>query len=245
MKLSFNFAHTQTNRAIHHLALAFALLLFGLNLHAGAQATPPPSANKPARVRTQLDGFELSAKAGKSANQIAGASRDLGTPKLFAPNSGKAYTPNPEFHWAAAEPGAKVTFRLTTTEGQVVYETATTADHLRYPGDAPGLTPGGTYRWTIVPENDVLGGAPAPVAFTIVSGADREAILADLKSANDASSIAAVFVKHRIWYDSVQAYTDLISRVPDNSEAHAARGQLYDQLPVTKSLADADWRMVH
>ena len=96
-----------------------------------------------------------------------------------------------------------------------------------------------------MPENDVLGGAPTPVAFTIVNGADREAILADLKTANDASSIAAVFVKHRVWYDSVQAYTDLISRVPDNSDARAARGQLYDQLPVTKSLADADWRMVH
>jgi hypothetical protein len=192
-----------------------------------------------------MEGFDLSPKSGKSANQIGGASRDLGTPKLYAPNSGLAYTTNPEFHWASPEVGAKVTLRLTTLDGQTVYEAPTTADHLRYPGDAPALTPGTAYRWTIVPENDILGGPPRPVTVLIVSGPQREAILNDLKAAGDASSTAEVFVKHRIWYDAIQSYTDLVMRMPDDSTARAARAELYDQLPVTKSLADADWHMVH
>ena len=210
-----------------------------------AQAAASTQGSKPVRVRTQMDGFDLSKQSGKSANQIGGASRDLGTPKLYAPNLGRAFTTNPEFHWAAADIGAKVTFKLMTQNGQTVYEVPTTEDHLRYPGDAPALKAGDTYKWTIVPENDMLGGPPQPVAFVIVSGAERDAIQGELKAATDATATAQVFVKHRVWYDAVQEYSDVIARMPNDSPARAARGELYDQLPVTKGLADADWRMVH
>jgi hypothetical protein len=243
MSFTNNFANALSTRAAIAFGLALAFLPFTTNpmMAQGASAGSKP----PARVRTQLEGFDLSPKAGKSANQIGGASRDLGSPKLYAPNMGKAFTTNPEFHWAAAETGEKVTFRLQTAAGQTVYEMATTADHLRYPGDAPALTPGTTYKWTIVPENDMLGGPPAPVSFTVVGGADRDAILSDLKQASSADTTAAVFVKHRIWYDAVQGYTDLIERTPNDTSARAARGNLYDSLPATKNLADADWHMVH
>ena len=207
--------------------------------------TAPPTASKPARVRPHLEGFELSPKSGKSANQIGGASRDIGTPKLLAPNLGKAFTTNPEFHWASGDAGEKVTFRLTSMEGQTIYEATTTAEQFRYPGDAPALMPGMSYRWTIIPENDVLGGAPVPVTFVVLSGAEREEIQKELMVTSDPSAIAQVYVKHRTWYDAVQIYSDLIARMPANEEAHAGRAVLYDQIPVTKSLAEADWRMVH
>jgi len=206
---------------------------------------PPPASKPPARVRTKMDGFELSPKSGKSPNQAGGASRELGPPKLFAPMLGKAYSTTPEFHWAAAASGEKVTFRLGTPEGQAIYEIATTADHLAYPSDAPALTPGSSYRWTVAPENDLLGGAPVPVTFSIVNGEEREEIAKETSSAKDASAAASVYVKHRVWYDAVQAYSNLIERMPGDEKARAARAELYDQLPVTYSLADADWRMVH
>ncbi len=245
MSLMNNVAKTLSARAGIALGLALAFLPCSTQ-PIRAQGSTASTGNKPpARVRTQLEGFDLSPNSGKSKNQIGGASRDLGSPKLYAPNMGKAYTTNPEFHWAAAETGEKVTFRLQTEAGQTVYEMATTADHLRYPGDAPALTPGSTYKWTILPENDMLGGPPAAVSFMIVGGADRETILNELKQSSDALSTAAVFVKHRIWYDAVQGYTDLIARSPNDTTARAARGELYDQLPATKNLADADWRMVH
>jgi Domain of Unknown Function (DUF928) len=234
---------------------ALLSFVFGFSLGSGSsllaqtQTAPPPQplpANKPpARVRTKMDGFELSPKSGKSPNQAGGASRELGPPKLFAPNSGKAFTTVPEFHWAAAGPGEKVTFRLSTAEGQTVYETATTADHLLYPSDAPTLTPGSSYRWTVVPENDLLGGAPPPATFLIVDGEERDQIAKETSAAKDASAVGSVFVKHRVWYDSIQAYSNLIERMPGDEKVRAARAELYDQLPVTYSLADADWRMVH
>ncbi len=205
-----------------------------------AQNAPPPQ-----RVRAKLDGFDLSPKTGRGPNQVGGASRDLGQPALYAPNLGKAYTLTPEFYWAATQPGDAVTFRLTGAEGEKLYETVVKADHLRYPADAPALKPGQTYRWTIVPENDVLGGAPAPVSFTVVGGAEREEIAEQLKVATDASTIAIVFVNHRIWYDAVQSYSDALMHDPGNQNALAARADLYEQLAVTKPLAAADWRRVH
>ena len=201
-------------------------------------------ANKPSRVRTNLAGFDTS-QSGKSPNQIGGASRDIGTPKLYAPTSGKSFTANPVFHWSMPEANAKVTFRLSTGDGQTIYETNTQTDYLKYPGDAPSLAPGSKYQWTILPENDILGGPPAPVSFVILSGAEHEQILSELKAANDATATAEVFVKHRVWYDAVQAYSDQLDRMPNDESARAARANLYDQLPVTKQLADADWKMVH
>jgi hypothetical protein len=226
-----------------------ASLGLGAALLAQTQAAPPPpppSASKPpARVRTKMDGFELSSKSGKGPNQAGGASRDLGPPRLFAPALGKAFTTTPEFHWAAAAAGEKVTFRLGTPEGQTIYETATTADHLVYPSDAPPLTAGSSYRWTVAPENDLLGGAPAPVTFLIVNGEERDEIAKETSSAKDPAAAASVFVKHRVWYDAIQAYSELIERTPNDEKVRAARAELYDQLPVTYSLADADWRKVH
>jgi hypothetical protein len=205
-----------------------------------AQASTAPKT--PARVRTKLDGFELSPQSGKSANQVGGASRDLGTPRLFAPNSGKAYSTHPVFYWGTADSGEKVTFRLRSVNGQVIYETATTSDHLGYPADAPALTPGNNYTWTIVPENDMLGGAPQPVTVSIVGGSERDAIDEALKTSPGS---ADVFVQHRVWYDAVSSYANTLSHSPDDQHALAGRATLYDQLPVTHELADADWAMVH
>jgi len=217
--------------SIPALLSAALMLIFALPAPGAAGQTSNQPAKPPVRVRAKLDGFELSARSGMSPNQVGGASRDIGSPKLFAPLSGKSFTTTPLFQWGAAEPNAKVTFRLSTSEGQTLYQTTTTAGQLAYPADAPALAPGSSYRWTVVPENDLLGGPPAPVTFLIVSGAE------------DAKTKVDVFVKHRLWYDSIQGYSDLIDRMPNDKSAHAGRAQVYDQLPVTATLADADWRM--
>jgi hypothetical protein len=202
---------------------------------------PAPKPAPPVRVRAKLDGFDLSAKAGKSANQVGGASRDLGSPKLYAPNLGKAYSLRPVFSWSTAEGAEKVTFRLMAPNGEVQYEASLTANTLAYPPDAPALVPGSTYRWTVIPENDMLGGAPSPVAFTIVGGTERAAIDGELKSA---ASPQAVFVNHRVWYDAIAAYTAALQQTPDDPAALQGRATLYDQLEVTQPLADSDWQRV-
>ena len=52
---------------------------------------------------------------------------------------------------------------------------------------------------------------------------------------------AQVFTERRLWYDAVAAWSALIDRFPDRADLHEKRGQVYDQLPVTQSLADEDY----
>lgn len=221
-------------------SLLLAGLLLAPCLHAVSQKTTP--ATTPTRVRAKLDGFDLSSKSGKSANQIGGASRDLGTPRLYAPNAGKAYSLTPTFYWATSDGAQKVTFRLSALNGVTLYEAGLTGGHLIYPSDAPALTPGTTYRWTVVPENDMLGGPPTPASVIIVGGDERAAIDQELKSA---SNPATVFVNHRIWYDSIAGYTSALDQNPGDQAARKGRATVYDQLSVTQPLADTDWQMVH
>jgi hypothetical protein len=220
--------------------LLLAGLLLGPSLHAtGQKAAPTPP---PTRVRAKLDGFDLSAKSGKSANQIGGASRDLGTPRLYAPDAGKAYSLTPAFYWETSDATQKVIFRLSTINGVTLYQVGLVGGHLVYPADAPALTPGATYRWTVIPENDLLGGSPAAASVAIVGGTERSAIDQELKSATDP---ATVFVSHRLWYDAVAAYTSMLDQAPNDQAARKGRATVYDQLPVTQPLADVDWQKVH
>ncbi len=230
-------------RMMKLMAVPASSLLAGLLLApcvrvAGQKPAPAPA---PTRVRAKLDGFDLSSKSGKSANQIGGASRDLGTPRLYAPSVGKAYSLTPTFYWATADGAQKVTFRLSTLNGVTLYEVGVTGGHLVYPADAPALMPGTTYRWTVIPENDILGGAPVPASVMIVGGDERAAIDKGLAAGADRAS---VFVDHRIWYDAIANYTAVLDQTPDDQAARKGRASVYDQLAVTQSLADADWQRV-
>lgn len=211
---------------------------------APAPAAPATAPAKPARVRTQLAGFDITPQTGKSANQIGGASRDLGSPRLYAPHAAKAFTRHPVFTWQTATPNQQVTFRLSSMTGQSLYEAVVMTNELTYPSDAFPLTVGSTYRWTIIPEMDMMGAAPAPASITIIGGAERDGIAAELKAATGDDGAAKVYVAHRLWYDSVAEYTHLIATNPSDVDYYAARGTIYDQIPATDDLAAQDWAQV-
>ena len=229
-----------------NFALAGALMLAGV---AAAQNPPQPAAQtakqNPKRVRTGMNGFDISPQSGKSANQVGGASRDIGSPRLYAPPAAKAYSLRPVFAWGTPDGAEKVTFRLSTPNGVVVYETSTTTGHLKYPSDAPTLSAGATYTWTIIPDNDMMGGTPHAVSVMIVSTPEREAMQSELAAAAGAAAAADVYVQHHVWYDAVEAYSALLDQKPDDQDARSMRASIYDQIPSTKDLADADWAMIH
>jgi hypothetical protein len=52
---------------------------------------------------------------------------------------------------------------------------------------------------------------------------------------------AKFFFDQRLWYDALTAYSDLIAKYPNRSNLYEMRGTLYDQIPETESLADADF----
>lgn len=216
---------------------------------AQSAATPPPA--RPARVRAKLDGFDVSPKSAKAPNQVGGASRGLeGTPTLYAPQAAKAFTTRPTFYWSSLDDSQKMDFRLTNAAGDTVYETTLTGSQLAYPADAPQLAPGTTYFWTVQPAANLMGPPAKPVAIQIVGGGDRAAVESALAS-DSASTLAGevaraqVFVDQRLWYDAIAAYTALIDKHPEDASLRAARAKVYDQVPATQPLADADMEASH
>jgi hypothetical protein len=219
-------------------ALVFGGLLALPNLKA---QTPPANPQRPARVRAKMDGFDLSSQSGKAPNQTGGASRDVGgSPTLYAPQLGKAYSKQPTFYWSAGDGSQKVLFRLMSDKGATIFESTLTENHFTYPADAPALAPGSTYRWTVKPENGMTGGGPAPADFVVVGGSERAALDAALAGTSDAVAKAKIFVDHRVWYDALSTYTDAIQAHPDRRDLVRDRAALYDQLPATQPLADRD-----
>jgi hypothetical protein len=197
-------------------------------------------------VRVALDGFDIAPTSGKSPNQIGGASRDLGQLTLYAPHMGKAYSLTPTFFWSADDETLTYDFTLSqlTSEKSPIYTATVTGGHFTYPADAPPLQPGETYVWSVTPAVDMMGGA-ATASIMIVGGKERAAIAAQLEKANDAANDpsaaeAKIMVDARVWFDALAAYTSLIARNPTRAEFYRARAQLYDQLPATAALADAD-----
>jgi hypothetical protein len=211
-----------------------------------APAKPAATPVKPARVRVTLEGFDITPKSGKAPNQIGGASRDLGELTLYAPRMGKAYSLTPTFYWSADDETMMYDFTLAelTSEKSPIYTATVTGGHFTYPASAPPLEPGETYVWSVTPAVDMMGGA-ATASVMIVGGQEREAIAAKLEKAKDpadnpSAAQAKIMVDARVWFDALAAYTSLIASHPERAEFYRARAQLYDQLPGTAALADAD-----
>lgn len=222
--------------------LALALLAAPCTLIAQQPAT-----QRPARVRAKLDGFDITPQTGKAANTIGGASRGIGGITLYAPKMAKAYTLTPTFSWNAGDQ-SEVVFTVTpaATGSEPLYKTTTSANHLTYPADAPALQPGHTYVWTVSPTLDLMGGTGS-ARFTVVGGDERAAIDAAIgkeKSSNATTAQAKLFISKRLWYDAVQAYSELIANHPDQQDLYRDRAELYDSVPQTHALADLDTQKV-
>ncbi|MGA2649906.1 MAG: DUF928 domain-containing protein [Terracidiphilus sp.] len=239
-----------------------ALVLAASTVFAGPQsatqtkpATPPPAPppqnqrqqTHPRRVQAKLDGFEL-APAKASANQVGGASRGIGaTPKLVlcAPHKARIYSLRPAFSWHS-DPTAEYKFHIQNMTGTFAWDREVTGTNLLYPADAPPLQPGDTYLWKVDPVSVLLGPPPPAAMIVVVGGPERAQIESAISqisgSGFDADSERAKYLfDQRLWYDALSAYSDLIAKYPDHSKLYEMRGTLYDQIPETESLADADF----
>lgn len=233
--------------------MIFVAVAVGIGVGSAWAQTAGTATPRPVRVRAKLDGFDLTPKNAappRRPNQIGGVSRGLGTLVLYAPTMGKSYTLTPTFSWRSDDPKGEYTLRISQPgmgEG-AVYEAKVVGDHFTYPADAPVLKPGETYVWTVQPTVDMLGG-PASASLVIVGGTEREAVdaaVAKAKTESDpAAATAKVYTDMRLWFDAVSAYSSLIERFPDRSDFYQARAFVYDQLPATWALADADAAKIH
>lgn len=204
------------------------------------------STNRPRRAQAQLTGFDL-APDKTSANQIGGASRGVGSGRvvLSAPHKGRVYSLRPSFWWQG-DPNASYTFHIQDMTGQVSWDRPVTGLALTYPADAPPLTPGSTYLWRITPDSSLLAPAPPVAMIIVMADSDRaqiDAALAQAQGSDEDAGIARakILFDHRLWYDTVMAYDALIAQYPNDSRLYSLRGAVYDQIPATQTLADADY----
>jgi Domain of Unknown Function (DUF928) len=209
---------------------------------------PKPAQRPVKRVHVALAGFELDkpAPAG-SGTQIGGATRGIGASMtLLAPRSARLYGGHPVFQWSYPAQATNFIFELFDEKDTLLYKTRGNARTLRYPESAPPLQPGAVYQWTVRPEGGVLGGASETLKFTRVPQTEIAAISRELektgtKEKSDVLRAAQIFTDHRLWFDAVQAYTDLIKSYPQDPELYEKRGTIYDQIPATAELADQDF----
>lgn len=203
------------------------------------------SPRKLERVHANLKGFELAPRPANTGTQIGGATRGIGTSTtLLAPHKGQAYTLRPLFQWANSNRNIKdYVFRLLSADGNdVIFETKVSGTSLKYPAGAEGMKPGGDYSWTVQPAVAMLGEAAEPAEIVIVGPPQRAEIESQLASYPENSrGRAQFFVDRRLWYDSIESYTDLLKDKPEDSQLLELRGELYEQLPQTHHAAEADF----
>ena len=215
------------------------------------QARPTESKKKPQRPRvvTNLSGFEtLDTSKGKRTPMVAGVTRGGRPPVALAPLLGKAYDTNPVFHWGQEGRADRFVFILWNDAQDEFHRARVTGTAYAYPASAPVLEPGKAYSWAVAVEAELMGGTQsAPAGVLFVSTNAREAIRRDLAAIVDrdpyASGLARarVFTRHRVWYDAIAAYTELIARYPQRAELFEERGMIYAQLDVTRARADEDF----
>jgi Domain of Unknown Function (DUF928) len=207
-----------------------------------AQSSPPqaPAESAASQPPTKhahvvLDGFELEPAAAGSPAHSGGA-----TVFLSAPNHARVYSLTPTLYWTSGVHTPAFVFRLFDMEGDVGYKTRIPGFSLRYPSDAPALEPGKTYVWNVLAGLGLQGGGSLPAKFTVLSPEERTALDKQLAGA-DSMQRAAIFTDKRLWYDAIQAYTELIAQHPAMPELYEKRGDIFDQIPATQSLAQSDF----
>jgi Domain of Unknown Function (DUF928) len=201
------------------------------------------------RVRVELKGFELdkTQTAAASSTQIGGGSRGIGgTTTLLAPRIGRTFTAHPTFRWSHSTQAQNFIFQLYDESGAVLFKARVDGVEYHYPENAPGLRPGAMYWWNVRPEVALLGGSSETLRFVRVTENEIKEIADALQpvgtdSKEQLEQRAQILADHRVWFDAVTAYNDLITKNPEAPELHEKRGAIYDQLPGTRALGEEDF----
>jgi hypothetical protein len=216
---------------------------------AGSKSAETAAKPKRQRIVSSLAGFEL-LEASKTQKQpmVVGATRNPPMPVALAPRLGRVYGLHPVFAWSFAGKAAKFILLLSDAAKTELFRREVTGTQFQYPADAPPLEPGKTYFWTVQSPLGMLGATTsAPAGFVVVSTAQSEEIETALAQISPSDTFerdfarARVFTDHRLWYDAIAAYTDLLARFPGRAELYEQRGQIYAQLEVTQALANKDF----
>jgi len=238
-----------------------ALLLTSVALVGNAQQTTPPTqGSKPAanstadgtaknakkHVDSDLSGFDLSDEKAKKMSTMFGGSRSASFPSatLYAPKLAKFYGAAALFQWTSEGKNDGYVFLITDEDETQIIKQSVNESHYQLPAAQNKLHAGETYYWRV----QVLPATTAgdSLGIKVVSAAERQAIDKALAAVHGADAYqtglarAHIFTDHRLWFDAIGAYTELIAKYPDRAELYEQRGKIYAQVDATSKLADAD-----
>ena len=209
--------------------------------------TSTATKNNRTRVVTNLAGFDL-VDAEKLSRQamVVGATRGANPIVPLVPHLGKLYGAHPTFAWSYEDKAAKFVFLLTDDAQAEVYRAEVSGTRFHYPASAPSLQDGKIYFWSVSTPISLVGSNSSyPSGLLVVSTVQRQEIdkkLAEFPgdSYEDGVARAHVFTDARLWYDALDAFTELIERYRSHAELYEDRGTIYAQLTCTQALAEAD-----
>jgi hypothetical protein len=216
-----------------------------------APASKAETAKKPEHKRlvVNLAGFEMldPSKMHRERHAV-GATRGFPQPQALAPYLGKLYGASALFAWSYPGKARDFILRITDEKEAEVFHAEVSGTAYRLPETAPRLEPDKSYSWTVEVTPALFGTNPSePVEFVEVSQAERREIEKSLKKIKGRDPYQAglarakVFTDHRLWYDAIGAYTELISRYPERAEPYEQRGTIYAQIDATEPLAEQDF----
>jgi hypothetical protein len=213
-----------------------------------AQSTAQAGGGK-ATTRKKLDdsdlkGFDVSdpKSVGHTAGGLTRGDVKIPSAKLLAPGTARLYGAEALFQWAPIGP----------TDGYIIFivdDAGTYFVHQNLSDTSFKLTslgklkPGETYDWKIQTLPATIPGEPQHLV--VVGGPERQKIAAELaKNPGDSYDAqfarARIFVAHKLWFDAIGAYTDLIAKFPDRAQPYEDRGAIYSQVEATKKRGEAD-----
>jgi hypothetical protein len=219
-----------------------------------SQPDPKPSpANPTAKPKRKvldadLSGFDISDnKSDKKVTTMLGGSRTAAIPSaiLLAPKRAKLYGQSATFDWSFTGHNEGYVLIITDEDETQLVHQQLKEPHYRLDPSAAKFQPGQTYYWRVQVLPNPL--ASEPLEFEVVSAEERQTITKAIAAipATDpyqsALAKAQILTDHRLWFDALGAYDDLIAKYPDRSELYNQRGAIYAQVSATKSLSESDF----
>jgi hypothetical protein len=214
------------------------------------KSATPDSTAKPKRkvLDADLSGFDISdPKSEKKVTTMLGGSRTAAIPSaiLLAPKCAKFYGAAATFDWSFSGHNEGYILIITDEDETQLVHQQLRETHYHLEPAAAKFEPGQTYYWRVQVLPNPL--ASEPSEFEVVSAEERQAIdkavfaILAADPYQSALSRAKIFTDHRLWFDALGAYDDLIAKYPDHSELYDQRGAIYAQIPATKSLSESDF----
>jgi hypothetical protein len=212
-------------------------------------ATPDATA-KPKRkvLDADLSGFDISdPKSEKKVTTMLGGSRTAAIPSaiLLAPHRAKFLGQSATFDWSFRGHNEGYVFIITDEDETQLVHQQLKETHYHLDSPATKFQPGQTYYWRVQVLPNPL--ASEPLEFEVVSAEESQTITKAVAAIpttdpyQSALAKAQIFTDHRLWFDALGAYDDLIAKFPDHSELYDQRGAIYAQIPNTKPLSEADF----